>query len=252
MALIINKSTRILILIMSILVFLGLVISHFYYKGINESVDPRIVEARKLYEKYNLFAQNNSLDSILCLMDTIDSIYTRHNHYKDSYERGVLYNNKAAAYLSMAVKSGEKDGLVFDSLLCIAEIEVKKSIEIYQSWINLFDSLNEHEIEQKIIHDFSSGLEKYSEKQIGKYLENRIKEISNAQIETKRRLSVSLTNLGIIYHKRKQYKLAAEYYSEAYELWDQNLTAENNLNLLLGRPLRKRNLLQKIFPPKKN
>lgn len=251
MTLIKNRNTRVLILIMSTLVFLGIAISYFYYRNINESVDPRISEARKLYEKYNQFVQTNSIDSIFYLMDTIESIYSKLSHYENSFETGVLYNNRAAAYLSLALYPERKDSIVFDSLLVKAETEINRSIEIYEDWITLYDSLNEVEIKQIILPVFKEGLEAYSEKQKSKFIDNRIKEIKTAQFETKRRVSVSLTNLGIIYHNRKQYKIAAEYYHKAVELWDQNLTAENNLNILLGQPVRKRNLLQKLFPPKK-
>ena len=33
------------------------------------------------------------------------------------------------------------------------------------------------------------------------------------------------------------------------ELWDRNLTAKNNLNVLLGQPMEKRNVIQRMFPP---
>jgi len=36
------------------------------------------------------------------------------------------------------------------------------------------------------------------------------------------------------------------------ELWGENLTAENNLNILLGRPVRKRTFIQKMFPQPKD
>jgi hypothetical protein len=47
------------------------------------------------------------------------------------------------------------------------------------------------------------------------------------------------------------YDSAAFYYNNAIELWDRNLTAENNLNILLNRPQKKRNLIQTLFPPEK-
>ena len=93
MGLIKNKSTRALILIMCALVFFGVLISHFYYKNSNESVDPRVVDARKLYEKYNSYTQANDFNAIFTLMDSIEMIYSGIEHYNNSYETGVLYNN---------------------------------------------------------------------------------------------------------------------------------------------------------------
>ncbi len=244
-----NKKNRVLILIMSALVFSGITISYFYYKSINESTDPRIVNARTLYEKYNRYAQNNEFDSIFSLMDSIEFIYTSVDHYKNSYELGVLYNNRAASFLTMALYT---DGIEIndqDSLINLADIAANKSIEIYTLWLENFQDKNLIEIERTISDDFYNGLENYDIDQKNKFLKNRIKEIQESQTETKRRLSVSYTNLGIIERHNLQYDSAAICYKKAIDLWDRNLTAENNLNILLGRPIKKRSFIQKLFPP---
>jgi len=54
-----NKNTRVIVLIMMTLVIVSVFVSKVYYQNVNEAVDPRIVEARKLYIEYNEFAQNN-------------------------------------------------------------------------------------------------------------------------------------------------------------------------------------------------
>jgi tetratricopeptide (TPR) repeat protein len=246
-----NKQTRKLIIIMSSLVFMVVVISWFYYGRINNSVDPRIVEARKMYEKYNDYTQTGKPDQVFLLMDSIEEIYSRSVYYRNSFETGVLYNNRAAAYLTEVLYS-EDSSLNTDSLVGLAENNCKKSIEIYESWLNNYQDLNEKEIERMLNQEYSPELNNYSEKLQQKYLANRLKELQEARIETPRRLSVSYTNLGIIYRYRQQYDSAAIYYEKALTLWDQNLTAENNLNILLGQPQRKRSLIQKIFPPEKH
>jgi tetratricopeptide (TPR) repeat protein len=85
-----------------------------------------------------------------------------------------------------------------------------------------------------------------------KYLRTRTEEILEALEENPRRLSVCYTNLGLIYRYRGEYIKAAEQYKKAIELWDRNLDAENNLNKLLNKPLRKRNFIQRMFPPSKD
>ena len=250
MSLVQNKNTRALILIMCALVLSGITVSHYYYKNINESVDPRILDARTLYEKYNSFTQQNDFDSIFYLMDTIESIYSSVDHYKNSYEIGVLYNNRAASYLISALHNEEIDSAVQDSLVNLAEVASQRSIEIYDRWLEKFQNRNAEEIESIISHDFFPGLEKYYE--TDKYLKNRIREIQKSQIETKRRLSVSYTNLGIVYRHQKLYESAAICYKKAIDLWDRNLSAENNLNTLLNRPIKKRSFIQKLFPPDRN
>lgn len=244
-----NKKTRALILIMGALVLSGISFSYFYYKNINESADPRIVKARTLYEKYNVYAQNNQFNSIFSLMDSIELIYTDFDHYEYSYEVGVLYNNRAASFLTMALYTDNIEIMDQDSLINLAEIAVRKSIEIYNQWLGKFQNKNAIEIERIISIDFNTGLENYNTGQKNKFIKNRIKEIQESQTETQRRLSVSYTNLGIVERHKLQYEAAANCYKKAIDLWDRNLTAENNLNVLLGRPMKKRSFIQKLFPP---
>jgi tetratricopeptide (TPR) repeat protein len=244
-----NRKTGALIFIMCALVLSGLIISHFYYKGVNASVDPRIVSARKLYENYNLFAQSNKLDSIFWLMDTIESIYTRVEHYRNSFEVGVLYNNRSAACLSLSMN--ENDGIVRDSLLDLADRAINKSITIYENWFSIYEGKSAQEVEVILGKGFLNGLEEYDEEDRQKFLRKRVREIIEAQAETKRRISVSYTNLGLVYRQQLKYEDAALSYQKAIENWDRNLTAENNLNKLLGRPEKKRNLIQKLFPPER-
>ena len=249
-----NKSARALIIIMCALVLFGILIASRYYKNYNSSIDPRISTARTMYEKYNKYAQSNRFDSVFILMDKIEKNYSSLEHYKNSYEIGVLYNNRAASYLTMALYSNAiiNQPIIQDSLIKMAENSVNKSISIYQSWLNNFENKSTDEIEKSIKKDFFIGLDDYDENTKNKFLKNRIKEIETAQTETKRRLSVSYTNLGIIYRHKQQYETAAKYYKEALELWDRNLSAENNLHILMGEPLKKRNFIQKMFPPNRN
>lgn len=252
MSLVANKKTRALIIIMCALVLSSIIISYFYYKGVNESIDPRIVEARTQYENYNLYAQNSDFDGIFSLMDSIESIYSSIDHYKNSYEVGVLYNNRAASYLTMALNAEETEIVVQDSLIDLADAASSRSIDIYTLWLDTFQEKTPQEIEKLILLDFFIGLESYDPKKKAKYLSNRISEIEDSQLETPRRLSVSYTNLGVIHRHRLQYEAAAKSYQKAIELWDRNLTAENNLNILLGRPIKKRSFIQKLFPPERD
>jgi len=247
-----NKTTVALVLIMSAIVLVALATASFYYKKQNNSIDPRILEARTLYEKYNVYAQSSDFDAVFRLMDSIEMIYNETSHYQDSYEIGVLYNNRAASFITQALFSEGIEKDVQDSLMQNAEMAAQKSIEIYDLWLDIYQDKNALEIEELLDSDFFIGLEKYSDKQKDSFLQSRIEEIQEAQIETKRRQSVSYTNLGIIYRHRLQYEAAAQYYKQAIDLWERNLTAENNLNILLGRPLVKRNFIQKMFPPSRD
>lgn len=256
-----NKNVRVIILVMLTLVIISTVVSQKYYRKINQSNDPRVVKALELYKDYNRYVQKNNFLQVLSLLDSIENIYTALPHYAHSFEPGVLDNNRSAVYLTLAIHKDSiqlfHENQIFktftkDSLLNLAFNAVGKSITCYMNWLNTFQDLSEIEIRNTIEFEFLEGLEKYADEDQGKYLEKRIKDLIAAQSETKRRLSVSYTNLGIIYRHKKNYKQAITYYERAIELWDQNLSAENNLKKLLGKPEKKRSFIQKLFPPKKN
>jgi len=253
MSILSNKNKRALILAMTALSFIVIVFSYFYYKGINSSKDPRVKFARELYEKYNGYTAQNDFDNVFALLDSVEYIYKGINHYAESFEVGVLYNNRAAAYLTMAIYENTPERFMLlskDSLLNLAQTSALKSILIYENWLSIYKNKTPDDINTIIINDYLKGLEQYTDKEKNKFLNNRIEEIETAQYETERRLSVAFTNLGIIYRHHEQYENAIINYQKAIELWDQNLSAENNLNILLGKPLKKRNIIQKLFPPK--
>jgi hypothetical protein len=92
-----NKKIRVLILILSTLFIFAFIVAQLYYKYENESSDPRVAQAKILYENYNELALNARYDSVFSLMDSIEAIYCLVPHYEKSYEVGVLYNNRGAA-----------------------------------------------------------------------------------------------------------------------------------------------------------
>lgn len=244
-----SNNKRAFILAMTALSFTVIVFAYFYYKNKNSVADPRVKQARKLYEKYNDYAINGDVTKIFNLLDSVEYIYSQVDHFKNSFEVGVLYNNRCATYLTMALYNSYAD-YQKDSLLNLSNKNVLKSIDIYQSWLDKYQNLNEEDIRSQVLINYYNGLENYSDKQKNGFLKNRINEIETAQYETKRRLSVAYTNLGIIYRHKQNYEEAINNYQKAIQLWEQNLTAENNLRILLGKPLKKRSLIQKLFPPK--
>jgi tetratricopeptide (TPR) repeat protein len=210
-------------------------------------VDPRVVPARELYEGYNALASANDYAGVISLLDTISRMYSQYPHYRESFETGVLENNRAAVYLTLGLSydslSSPYHHLGQDSLITLGELAVRKSIRLYEEWMERYEGKDGTGIRHEAQSTFGTGFEAY--------LDNRVKEIETAIKETPRRLSVSYTNLGLVYRYREDYQEAASCYQQAIDLWEDNLTAENNLNILLGRPLKKRNFLQKMFPKSK-
>jgi len=242
-----GKFPRALIYVMMALVIITMVLARFHYRRENRAVDPRIVPARKLYEGYNALAAANDYAGVINLLDTIEHIYRQIPHYAGSFEICVLENNRAAVYLTLGLSydslSSPFHFMGQDSLMALGESAARKSISGYEEWQKRYEGKDERAIRQAVQSGFGTGFEPY--------LDNRIGEITKAIEETPRRLSVSYTNLGLAYRYREDYQEAASCYQQAIDLWEDNLTAENNLNILLGRPLKKRNFLQKMFPKSK-
>jgi tetratricopeptide (TPR) repeat protein len=250
-----GKIPRALIYAMMALVVITLLLARSYYRRKNLSVDPRIVPARNLYENYNALATSNDYKGVICLLDSIEEIYNRYPHYRGSFETGVLENNRAALYLTLGLSydrlASPYHFLGQDSLMALGESAARRSIDIYEHWLSRYEGKSNPEIQEEAGTDFGSPSNSADPEKQAAYLENRVKEIGEAIRETPRRLSVSYTNLGIAYRYREDYHAAASCYQKALVLWEDNLTAENNLNILLGKPLKKRNFIQKMFPKPK-
>jgi hypothetical protein len=80
-------------------------------------------------------------------------------------------------------------------------------------------------------------------------ISGRIRNIKLAQVETPRRLSVSLTNKGAVYRYILIPDSAVAYYKEALELWPGNITAKSNLSVLMGGQPVEPTFIEKLFPP---
>lgn len=254
-----NSPTRSLILIMIVLVVIGILIAKSYYGNINKSIDPRVAEARTLYARYDSYAQEGNYYKVFALLDSIEDIYRDTKHYEGSFELGVMYNNRAAALLTISMftdsipaRQNPYSGSSADSLVTLAEINILNAVSIYDNWLTEFSGKSFEQICEIIEPQFMDGLENLTPDLRTKYLEARVREIEKAITENDRRLSVCYTNLGIVFRQREQYKEAVEQYEKALELWDRNLNAENNINLLLNRPLKKRNFIQKLFPQERD
>jgi tetratricopeptide (TPR) repeat protein len=253
-----KRSIGRLVGIMLIVVVMGILIAKTYYGKQNRSVDPRVVPARELYEGYNAYARTGNYHQVFALLDSIGQIYRGIPHYSQSFELGVLENNRAAALLTIALYGDSIPkarnplyDVSADSLLSLADQHVREAIGLYDRWNAAYEGLGRDQIREKIRGEFMQGLEPADADLNAVYLETRIDEILEALEENKRRLSVCYTNLGLVCRIQGEYESAVKHYEHAIALWERNLDAENNLNRLLNRPLKKRNFIQRMFPPSK-
>jgi len=253
-----SKPVRILVLVMIVVVITGILIARSYYGNINRASDSRISHARELYSQYDQVAREGNFYELFQLLDSIELIYKATDHYKASYETGVLENNRAASFLTIALygdsiarENNPYFNFTSDSLVEIAKTHALKAITIYESWSLDYEELDEEGISDVIRPGFVLGFAEKEPGELEKIIENRVQEILTAMDENDRRLSVCRTNLGVIYRQEGSYLEAVEQYELAIKLWDRNLDAENNLNKLLNKPLKKRTLIQKLFPPER-
>lgn len=246
-----HKGTRIVILIMFILALAGLTIAWVYYSGINKGADPRVREARVLYGRYNVFAAANDQENVLVLLDSIYDIFWSVAHYQNSYEIGVVHNNRASVYLTRALSDTHIEE-VRQYYFAMAESELHKGIDYYKHWSALFDALDEAGIEQVVYNDFMSDPVIFQDKRAEAYIRQRVKDILLARAEMPRRLSVSYTNLGIIRRHENRMEEAVDCYVKALALWEDNLAAKNNLNIIFGRPVERHSFLRRLFPPQRS
>ncbi|MCK5846750.1 MAG: hypothetical protein KAG84_04870 [Bacteroidales bacterium] len=244
-----KKGTITVIISMTVISLIGLSIAWIYYANINNAEDPRVIDAKLKYNSYNSIVQTGAYDQGLLILDSIADIYQKYDDYKNSYEMGVVLNNKAAIYLTLALAMN--DGIEKNALLESADINVKQSITIYENWLSDFGDLSDTEIRNKIEFIYNNSKYAFDKEQINNYIDKRISDIELAQRETVRRLSVSYTNLGIVLRNRNEIEQALNNYKKAIELWSKNLTAENNINLILGRPLKEQSTLERLFPDQK-
>jgi len=137
-ALLTNKGTRLVILIMIILTFIGVVIAKTHYGRINKAIDPRIREALIMYGRYNRYASENDTEMVVAILDSIRTIYLSVPYYRDSYELGVIENNLASVYLTLALSSTGNDERK-DFLLSAAEEHLMPGIDYYTTWMGQED-----------------------------------------------------------------------------------------------------------------
>jgi tetratricopeptide (TPR) repeat protein len=209
-----------------------------------------------MYGRYDTYTGSGDYRLIFALLDSLENVYLATEHYAGAFETGVVLNNRAAALITLVLGEGKIppemnpcSSLSNDSIMTLARSYAKQAETLYLRWQQRFVGLTTEEIRGAVREQFLADLNADSKKAAERYLDSRVKEIERSVAETDRRLSVCYTNQGIIQRHFEDYEGAAQLYNKALDLWDRNLSAENNLNLLLGRPPVKRNIIQKLFPP---
>jgi tetratricopeptide (TPR) repeat protein len=249
----ITRGTQRLLTVMVFIAIVVFIAMFFYYRDINRSEDPRVIEAKIGFEKYNQLMQENQYGLALDILDNLEKIYNNTPGYKNSYEKGLVYNNRASVYLIKVetdhLTAGDnRDAEKIKQYLKSAREYTEKSIDIYQNWLKRMDNIGRKEIYARIYPYFDKEDSAFDGLNLEKIIKKRVEDIILAQVETKRRLSVSYTNLGVIDRYEGKPEDAKKRYEKAIALWKDNYIAKNNLNVLLGKPIKQRSLTERLFP----
>jgi len=227
-----EKGTKTVIFVMTTIIVIGISLAYFYNR-IKKADDPRIGRAKIEYEEYNNFLAANNYDGVFRTLDTIEKIYLSYSDYKNSFEMGVLQNNKAAAWLTLAMN--EFDDSVKNSCLENARQFTTKGIQIFENWQNEFEGLERNDIIMKISKFYNPDDTVFRNLKLVNIINKRTEDIQKAQKESSRRLSVAYTNLGTICSQSNDYENARKYNRKALELWPENQTAKNNISMLFNK-----------------
>ncbi len=244
------QTKKVLISIL-ILVCLSFFVAYLYYNSKNKSEDPRVVHTKMQFKEYDKLMKKGNFSAALPILDSIETTLQSTPGYSESYEMGIVYNDKASACLSIAIYS-IKDSLEKTNMLKIAQQHIDSSIVIYTKWLNINKNLSKEKLLINITPFFPKEDIAFKGKNYQNILQKRVDDLLLAQKECSRRLSVSYTNLGIIQrHLYKQDKALASYI-KAIKLWKDNYTARNNFNVLMGNEPEDRSIIDELFPPEKN
>lgn len=242
------------VLFVVILITLGMILFSFnYYRGINRSIDPRVVEGKKAFGAYGKLMAEDNQDEALKVLDEIEAVYKSVPGYENSFELGVVNVNKGHIYLVKVetehlreTKTIVKENLAL--FLKFAKEYTVKGIANYKNWIETTGKLNDAEIKGYLNKYFKRDDPAFKGYDFDTIFDKRFKEIKEAQIEINRRLSVGYTNLGVILRYEEKPLKSKEHYEKALKLWPENPYAENNLRILHGQKIKKRTIVEQMFP----
>lgn len=251
---IISQGTKKIVTITMSVTLLAIIFAYFYFRGINRSEDPRIIRAKELLAEYEEISSGVERIEAFHLLDSAFTIFSALPDYDLSFEKGVIYNNKCSGILLNAIYNVEFSDEEKRRLLSESMKFCDSSIVIYRRWIDKWENLSPEEVADELRPYMNEYDPVYAGLNFGKIFKRRIKNIITAQYETPRRLSVSYTNKGTVYRHINEPDSALLYNRMALSLWEDNRTAESNLNVLLGGEPVKPKLIESLFPPdrKKN
>jgi len=232
-------------------VLVTVLFAFFYYRSLNMSEDPRVEEARRFMSEYDRLTGGADSYTRFPLLDSALTVYKSFPDYQSSFETGVIYNNKCSGLLLMALYDSTLSSENKDGLLKLSMEYCDSSISVYRNWISKWGDIPVEAIVVKMKPYMNEKDAIFEGRNFRKIFVRRVENISQAQIETPRRLSVSYTNKATIYRHMLKQDSALSYYAKALSLWKDNRTASSNLSVLMGGEPLEPKLIEALFPPDK-
>lgn len=246
-----SEGTKVVLAITVIVSFLAVLFAFLYYRNINASQDPRIEKAVKYLSRYDKESAGGDITAAFHLLDSAFVVFSSLPDYTDSFEKGVIYNNKCSNLLLTAMYDSTLGLNEKKTLLDLAGSYCDSSILVYQQWLSEWEKLSVEEILYRLKPVMQKDDPAFKGYNFKKIFNRRIKYITEAQVETPRRLSVSLTNKGTIFRHRLMPDSAAACYGRALDLWKNNRIATSNISVLMGGDPVKPTIIESLFPPDK-
>ncbi len=250
--LIISRGTKVIIGITFSVSLVAIIFAFFYYRSLNRTEDPRVRKAREALFAYDKSSGGINSFEAFHLLDTASVYYRSLPDYASSFEIGLIHNNKCSALLLMALYDSTAGESEKSRLLDLSMRYCDSSIVNYRNWLDEWEGLSRETINDKVVPFMKENDPVFNGLNFNKVLSGRIKYIETAQIETPRRLSVSLTNKGTIYRHKLMPDSALLLYQEALTLWKDNRAAKSNMSVLLGGEPVNPSLIESLFPPDRN
>lgn len=250
--LIISGGTKVIIGITFSVSLLAIIFAFFYYRSLNRAEDPRVRKAREALFAYDQASGGINSFKAFHFLDSASVNYRSLPDYANSFEIGLIHNNKCSALLLMALYDSTAGESEKTRLLDLSMRYCDSSIVNYRNWLDEWQELSGQAIAAKVTPFMQENDPVFNGLNFNKVLSGRIKYIETAQTETPRRLSVSLTNKGTIYRHKLQPDSALLCYKEALTLWKDNRTAKSNMSILMGGEPVNPSLIESLFPPDRN
>ena len=246
---IISAGTRKLLVITSSVAVLAVLFAVFQYRGVNRSEDPRVAHARQLMAEYDRISGGPASYDFFYLLDSAAVIYESVPGYKDSWEKGVIFNNKCGGLLVMAIYDSLMNDSIRKSIIDLSLVWCDSSITTYLAWKEEWGSLSEDAVTLKLAATMDVDDPSFEGYSFSRIFRKRVDDVMLAQVEIDRRLSVSYTNKATAYRHLMMQDSAYHYFNEALALWSHNRTAESNLSVLMGGEPVKPGIIESLFPP---